>query len=153
MATLNNWTFIDYSNEKSSVGVVSQDLTAGNFATEATEANALRDAILGLSTGTLHRSQRSIVVLGTSTPPTDPFSQRELKWLITYVGITNGKQFQIEIPTADLTGQLVPGTDLALVTSAEWLAFETAFEDFARSPENGTELVQFTGARLVGRNI
>jgi hypothetical protein len=61
--------------------------------------------------------------------------------------------FTIEIAAPDVTDNLNGNTDLADLSSTDWAAFVTAFESFARSPENGTETVTVTKARLVGRNI
>lgn len=153
MATSNGFTLLDHSNEKSNVGMFSTTLTAANFDAEETLFAAVQAAILNLTTGTLNKTQRALVVDGSSTPPTDPYSQRELKWLVTYTGDVSGKSFQIEIPTPDLVDNLVAGSDLADLSSTDWAAFITAFEAFAASPDDDTESVTVVTARLVGRNI
>lgn len=145
-------SFNDYSNEKSSVTVHAQDLTAANFDAQATLAGALSLAVNALSIGQLVRRTISEVEIDSPGTPTNPFAQRELKWLVSYRGDVSGKLFQIEIPCANLTGNLVPGTDLADVTSTSWENFIEAFEAYARSPDSPAEEVVFEGARLVGRN-
>lgn len=147
-------TLIDESLEKTTVAVTSQALSAGNFAAQETAWTALRAAIQALTLGgTVQHS------LGQVTPlsyvvPTDAFAQRELKWLVTYTGDTSGKSFQIEIGSADLAGgRKVAGSDKADMTHADWQAFKTAFEAFARSPDDLTETVTVTGATFVGRNL
>lgn len=145
--------FTDYSNEKSSVTIHSEVLTAGNFAAENTEATALSVATAALSLGVLTRRTLTQVILDDPDTATDVFAQRELKWLVSYQGNTSGKLYSLEIPCADLTGNLVPNTDLADVTSTPWVNFIAAFQAFARAPDNTTETVTFIGARMVGRNI
>lgn len=153
MATSTVFTLLDFSDETSTVSMQGVTLTAANFDAQATLFNAVNSALFNLTLGVEHKHQRSIVTIGSSTPPTDPYAQRELKWLMTYSGNTSGKEFQIEIPTPDLTDNLVPGTDLADLSSTDWAAFVTAFEAYAKSPDNGTEAVTVQSARLVGRNL
>lgn len=146
-------TFNDYSNEESTVRVAGETRTAANFDGQATEATALSVAIAALSIGTLVRRSITDVVLDSPGTPTDAFAQRELKWRVTYRGATSGKEFQIEIPCADLDGNLVPGTDLADLTATPWVNFIAAFEAYGRSPDSPTESVEFVSARVVGRNL
>lgn len=147
-------TLIDESLEKTTVAVNSAALSAGNFAAQETAWTALRTAMQALTLGgTVQHS------LGQFTPlsyvvPTDPFAQREMKWLISYTGDTSGKTFQIELGTADIgNGHKVAGSDRADLTDADWVAFITAFEAFVRSPDDIAEAVTVTGARFVGRNL
>jgi len=154
MPTRNTYSFLDASQETSSFGVVSTDLTAANFDAQATSFASLQSAVDNLSIATLRTTSRAITPdVPNNVVPTNPYAQRELKWLVSYTGDTSGKEFQIEIPAADLTDNLVAGTDLADLTSTDWAAFITAFEAFARSPDDDTETVTVIGARVVGRNI
>lgn len=146
-------TINDYSNEESTVRVFGETRTAANFDGQATEASALSVALAALSIGSLVRRTVTDVILDSPATPTDAFAQRELKWRVTYRGATTGDVFRIEIPAADLDGNLVPGTDLADVTSTPWVNFISAFEAYGRSPDNPTELVEFVSARVVGRNL
>lgn len=151
--TKNLLQFTDYSNEKSSVGIYSADLTAANFAAEQTAAASLAVATGALSIGSLTQRTMTDVLLDSPDIPTNVYAQREIKWLVSYRGDTSGKTFQLEIPAANLTSNLVPNTDLADATSTQWAAWITAFEAFGRSPDNQTETVTFLSARVVGRNI
>jgi len=146
-------TFLDASNETSPVSVTSTVLTAANFDAQVSAFTAFRSAVEALSLGTAQKWALAQSTDGSETLPTNPYAQRELKWLVTYTGNTSGKKFQIEIPAPDLTDNRVPGTDIADPTSADWVAFISAFEAFAKSPDNPTEAVTFVGARMVGRNI
>lgn len=153
MATQNNIQITDYSNEKSSFGVTSITANAGNLAAQQTEAAALVGAIEDLTIGEVTKQAMSLVILDAPAIPTNPYAQREMKWLVQYVGDSSGKIFSIEIAAPDITDNVVPNSDQADLTSTDWAAFVTAFEAFARSPDNGTETVTVIGARLVGRNI
>lgn len=147
-------TLKDFSDENTSVGVYSEALTAGNFAAQETEWTALRTAIQALTLGNTARHSIAQQTEVTTLPPSDPFAQRELKWLVSYVGNVSGKTFQIEMGTADPANDHLSGnTDQADLAQADWVAFITAFEAFAKSPDDITEAVTVTAARLVGRNI
>lgn len=143
----------DYSKEMSSFGVVSVTGNAGNLAAQLGFAAALSSAVENLTIGHLDKYSYAIPVLDNPITPTNVYAQREMKWLVSYTGDTSGKSYSIEIPAPDVTGNLVPNTDMADLTSTDWAAFVAAFEDFARAPDNGTETVTVQGARLVGRNI
>jgi len=153
MATRNPIQITDYSDEKSTFNVVSVTANAGNLAAQQTLAADLVAAIDDLVIGEITKQEQCLVILDTPAIPTSPYAQREMKWLVSYSGDTSGKKFSIEIPTPDITDNVVPNTDVADLSSADWAAFVTAFEAYARSPENGTETVTVLGARLVGRNI
>lgn len=153
MASRTNFTIRDYSNELSNFGVTSLSLSAANFDAQLAALASLSSAVENLTIGHLDKYAVATIPLDTPITPSDPFAQRELKWLVSYTGDVSGKLFQIEIAAPDATDNLVPNSDLADIGSADWLAFVAAFEAVARSPDNGTEAVTVTGARLVGRNI
>jgi len=143
----------DYSNEKSTTVLNTTVLTAGNFAAQQTLAAALAAAIEDLSIGELTKQINSVPVLDTPAIPTNPYAQREMKWLVQYQGDVSGKLFSSEIAAPDITDNVVPNTDTADITSTDWAAFVTAFEAYVKSPDDVTETVTVIGARLVGRNI
>jgi len=153
MATQNQFQITDYSNEKSSFGVVSITANAGNLAAQQTAAAALFAAIEDLSIGELTKQAMNLIIYDTPAIPTSPYAQRELKWLVQYQGDSSGKLYSIEIAAPDVTDNVVVNTDVADLASTDWAAFVTAFESYARAPDNGTETVTVIGARLVGRNI
>jgi len=153
MATRNPIQITDYSDEQSSFAVTSVTVNAGNLAAQQTLAADLVAAIDDLVIGEITKQEQCLVILDTPAIPTSPYAQRELKWLVRYTGNTSGKTFRVEIPTPDITDNVVPNTDIADLTSADWAAFVTAFEAYAKSPDNGTEAVTVVGATLVGRNI
>lgn len=153
MATRNQFQIRDYSNELSSFAVTSVTGNAGNLTAQLALQAALSSAVENLSIG--HLDKYTYVIEGLNSPitPTNVYAQREMKWLVSYMGDTSGKLFQIEIACPNMTDNVAPNSDLADLTSTDWVAFIAAFEDYARSPDNGTETVTVTAARLVGRNI
>jgi hypothetical protein len=153
MASRTNFTIRDYSNELSSFGVVSVTGTAANLDAQLAAAAALSSAIENLTIGHLDKYAYQIFLLDSPITPSNVYAQREVKWLVSYTGDTSGKTFQVEIAAPDLTGNIIANTDQADLTSTDWAAFVTAFEAYARSPDNGTETVTVQSARIVGRNI
>jgi hypothetical protein len=153
MSTRNQFQITDYTDEKSSFAVISITANAGNLAAQQTAAAALFAAVEDLTIGEVTKQIMGLEIYNTPALPTNAFAQREIKWLVYYVGDSSGKVFTIEIAAPDVTDNLNGNTDLADLSSTDWAAFVTAFESFARSPENGTETVTVTKARLVGRNI
>lgn len=148
-----NFTFLDYSNEKSVVSMYNGQITAASIAGFLTAFGGMRTALEGITLGVVH--QEAWVgdqTLLSNDPPTNVFAQRELKWLVTYRGDTSNKIFNLTIPTADPTGRLVAGTDLANLANTEMAAFVTAFEAFAKTPDDDTEGVEVLEIRLIGRN-
>lgn len=153
MSTQNTLQITDYSNEKSSFGVVSVTGTAGNLTAQETAAAALAAAVGNLTIGVLSRQAYAIILIDAPGVATNPYAQRELKWLVQYQGNSSGKLFSIEIAAPDVTDNVVVNSDVANLGSVDWLAFVSAFEAYAKSPDNGTEAVTVIGARLVGRNL
>lgn len=153
MATRNNFTIRDYSNELSSFGIISVTGNAGNLAAQLALQTTLSSAVENLTIGHLDKYTYSIEGLNSPVTPSNVYAQREVKWLVSYVGDTSGKVFTIEIAAPNLTDNLNGNSDQADLSSADWVAFVDAFEDYARSPDNGTETVSVVSARVVGRNI
>lgn len=147
------FTYLDNSNEKSAVRIYNGPINAGTYAGYVTAYGALETALSAITLGTLaQRSVNTSTTIVSQTAPSDENAQRERKWLVTYQGDTSLKKFQMEIPTADLSGtHLLPNTDLADLTDADIAAFVTAFETIARSPDSESETVTVLSMRHVGR--
>lgn len=145
-------TYLDYSKEKANLRLRVEEITAANIAAQLTEIQALGAAIADLSLGTLHKSatlQNDSVI--SNTPPSDVNAQRERKWLVTYRDDVTEQLYQFEIPAANLTGNLLPNSDEADLTSTDWAAFITAFEAVVLSPDGNAVTVE--SARHVGRKL
>lgn len=149
----NTFTITDYSQENSSFGFTSAALTAGNIVAQTTLAATLLTATEDLTIGNVAKQQVAQILHDDPGVPSDPFAQRELKWLVSYQAVTSGKKFSLEIAAPSLTGNLVAGSDVADTSSADWVAWIAAFVAFAKSPDDIADSVIVLGARLVGRNI
>ena len=147
-------TFQDYSTEKSNMRITTITPNAASYDGWNTDIAALKTALAAITLGELNTETRSALVdLVSSDAPTNALAQREVKWLVSYKGNTSEKVFRTEIPTADIVGHLLPASDLADLEETDMAAFVSAFEDIARSPDNGTEACTVISIRLVGRNI
>ncbi len=153
MATSNTYQITDYSNEKSSFSVTSITATAANLVVQQGLAADLAAAVADLTIGELTKQQMGLIILDTPAIPTNVYAQREMKWLVQYIGDASGKVFRTEIAAPNATDNLVVNSDKADLTSTDWAAFVSAFEAYVRSPDNGTETVTVLRADLVGRNI
>lgn len=153
MPTQNGFQITDYSNEKSSFQVTSPDVNAGNLAAQQTLAAALAAAVDNLTIGALTKQTMNLVILDSPAIPANVYAQRELKWLVSYIGDSSGKIFQTEIAAPDLTDNVVVNSDVANLASTDWAAFVTAFEAFVRSPDDPAETVTVLRAENVGRNL
>jgi len=149
----NTMQITDFSDERSSFGFESAALTAGNIAAQATAAGTLEAATEALTIGNISKNQVAQILLDDPGVPTNPYAQRELKWLVSYHNTTTGKKFTLEIAAPDLTDNLVAGTDIADLTSTDWAAWVTAFEAYAKPEDDLTNAVAVDGAVVVGRNL
>jgi len=154
-------TYLDYSNERSSVSVEIPLVTAANFAATATLINNLVAAAVNIIGGTLNRRILTIPTPASGLVPADELAQREDKWIVGYTdttanlaaGVTNpyyGKRFTVGIATADLLNHLSSNSDFADLADAEIAAFVAAFEALAKSPTGGDVEVNYL--KFVGRN-
>jgi hypothetical protein len=156
MATVHtsSLTYLDFSNEQASVKINNGPITALTIAGFLSAFGDFQGATDAIVKGTRIRDEwvgdRTTLA---AAAPSDEFAQRELKWLVTYEGSTSHKKFTLTIPTADPTGRLVAGTDLADLTNTDIAAWVTKFEAIAKSPDSDTEGVNVLSIRLVGRNI
>lgn len=145
-----NLTFVDYSGESSSVGAYFPTINAGNIAAQTGLMDDLSDAIQGVSICNLQKDSRTLAetkfAVGNAT---NPFAQRELKWLVR-MRDTNGNAATFEIPGADLS-LLSPNTDKLDVTTTEGAALVAAINAGAKS--NDGETLTFVEAVVVGRSI
>jgi hypothetical protein len=149
----NTMTITDFSEENSSFGFESAALTAGNIVAQTAAAGTLEAATEALTIGNVAKNQVSQILLDDPGVPSNPYAQRELKWLVRYENSTTGKKFSLEIAAPDLTDNLVAGSDVADLTSTAWAAWVTAFEAYAKPEDNLANAVHVLGATLVGRNI
>lgn len=152
-------TLYDYDNSPSVVSfTVDQEAT---FAAQLTKLTALVDAISGITLGQERARFVTRMVREASTGPAPVDAQRGSKWVVRFRDITErfdltpgsglgdgefnpayGKQFSLEIPTADKQASLYNRQgywtyDRVTDSPTEWSDFVTAFEADARSVTGG----------------
>lgn len=116
------------------------------------EITAIFDAIVDITIGNVEKS-----VLKTATDkdagvvgvPSNPFAQREIKWLIRYTDSVTAKKYRSEVPTADLAFTSA-GTDFMDLGSAEGIALISALEAGIVSQDGNA--VNVDTVEFVGRN-
>lgn len=146
------WSFQDYSREKSRVRFQFADLTAGNFVATQALMDDVRDAILGVQVENALQTYEIVaqVVFNSRAPASSPAAQRENKWLCTIADTVTNKLYHHEIPLADLT-LCTANSDFMDLSAGDGLALKTAIEAGVKSPAgNAVSLisVQFVGKRL-----
>lgn len=132
-----------------------ETLTAANFAGQMTEQDALNDSLAAIILGTVIANSTShrIAKNPANATPADANAQRGNKWHVFTVDITDElaagvpnpyywKPFDYEVPTADLSLR-VNDSNVVWVQGgannvADFDAFVTAFNAYAKSPVGGT---------------
>lgn len=126
------------------------DLTAGNIVAETTKADTLRTELEKITLGGIQKRELVAWVNNTKIAPTDPFAQREIKWVVYYHDNVTGKVWNLELPCADLD-KLDPDTnDRADKTDPDVITFIAAFEAFQVSPVGNPVTVDYIA--FAGRN-
>lgn len=149
MAGRGTWSVRDYSGEQSAVSMPGTNMNAGNIAAQTGLIGDLSDAIQAVILGYLFKESAFAFETAIAGSVTDPFAQRELKWLVTLED-SGGILHNMSIPTPDLQF-LVAGSDLADLSGAEMVALIAAIEAYYKA--NGTLAVTVSSIRLVGRNL
>lgn len=145
-----NLSLVDFDNESSTVGVRWVDLTSGNITAQLALIATLRAAIEAVCLGTPRKE--TIIANDTDIAgalPTDPFAQRETKWLVSGHD-SAGLSATLEIPCADLAA-LAGGTGSMDITAGVGLALANALNAGWRS--RAGNLVTVETIVHVGRNI
>lgn len=147
-----NFTILDASEETSTTKFYFGAITALNIAGFLTQFGNLRTAVSGIIKGVVSKeSWTGDSTVLSNTAPSDDTAQIELKWLVSYEGVTSKKKYRSEIPTPD-TSKLIPGTDKADLTDTDIAAYITAAEALQKTPDDDTEGINIIDIRLVGRN-
>lgn len=143
------------SSELSTHKIPSYQIDAANLATWLTGWGSYKTALDAIILGVIQKEHVAIYdTLISNAVPASPFAQRELKILVTYVGDTSERVFQLEIPTPDLAALTLGANDsIVLADGGVMAAWKTAFEAIARAPDDDAETVTVSGAQLVGRNL
>lgn len=142
----------DYDAETTTFRVSAAELNAGNIAAQLTLQAALGTAINDMVLGSLWRIAYGNEVPGVTPQASDPFAQREMKWLISYTDDVTGKLYQCELGTADLSNLDPNNRDSANIGDGGVVdAFVAAFEAYVVAPDTGNA-VSIVSIIPVGRN-
>lgn len=127
------FSFSDYDGEKSNVTINTVEITAANLDAQATLAATLRGAINAIILGGVNKVVISDTTWDTVVPSTDPFSQREIKWVIIAEDTAGNRFRSNEIPMANLV--LLAGGNKYIVKNG-----------FIATPDAGGEIADFVAA-------
>jgi len=146
------FTYQDYSREKSRVRFNVQTMTAANFDATISLINALSTAILGVQVENALQSKRVIAQdnLISRAAATDKASQRETKWLITLEDATLHTLSRHEIPLAD-TQYVTANTDFMDLSAGAGDTLKSAVEAGCKSPAGNA--VNVMSVQLVGKRL
>ena len=144
----------DYAGQSSSFEFPTVDLTNANLDATVTLIDAVVSAAADIGLGMLQTKQiiASVTDL-SSASASNPAARRELKWLMTFVDLTDGHSETKEFPAVDVTNAdlFVANSEDADLTASEWVSFKSAIQAVIKS--NTAHSMSLTAARLVGRNL
>jgi len=151
----NVFTIIDRSEERSTHDVAGATLTAANYDAQEALLVTLKSALDAIIIGNVEQrvsSQGTFYAVGV---PSDPYAQRELKLLVRYQNDSTAKIYRVEVACPKLASLTYEGTsDFILLADAGIMAaYVTAFEAFARAPDDVTQTVTVLSAQVIGRNL
>lgn len=150
MATENNGRYrhglIDFDGQKRQFSFDTIVVTAANHDAQKTEHDNLIAAIADVTLGLLDfeeyvadREQIRPVVR-----PSAASAQVNIEWVVTYVDDVTGTEFNVRVPTADVTDTTLfaAGSNLWDPADAKWVTFIAAFEAHIVSPAGNAVSVQ-----------
>lgn len=145
----------DYDGERSTAQATVAALTAANLDAQEAAFLSFRDALaaitLGVRVGYSHIKDEQTVA--PDTKASDPFAQREAKWLVRYTdGVASPPtNHRMEIPCPDLQYLDTNNRGFADLTDPAVASFVSAFEAFILSPAGNAvtvDSIQHIGANL-----
>ena len=99
----NTYSWSDYDGESSNMTINTVEITAANVDAQQTLLTTLRTALNDITIGVVSKSVLSDIGWDTLTPTTNPFGQREIKWVIIVEDTLGNRYKANEVPTADLS--------------------------------------------------
>lgn len=151
------YSWHDYDGEPTSMTVNTVEITAANLDAQSTLATALRSALNGITVGVVEQAVIRDNIWDTVAPTTDPWGQRETKWVIISQDTAGNKFRSNDVPIADLTlleggNKYIIKNGIVAVTAgaAAVTAFKDAYEAFAVS--NAGLSLTIIDMYQVGRN-
>lgn len=147
----------DYDGEPARTVFNTVEITDANLAAQATLATTLRTTLNALLRSPVEQAVITDNVWDNVVPVTDPYAQREIKWVVIVQDISGNKYKANEFPCADLellennSKYLIKSGNVVVTSSAaDVTAFKDAYEAFAVS--NSGEALTIWDMYQVGRN-
>lgn len=145
-------TYIDYDSETADFAIYHDVMTSANIVALQAAVVTLYQAADAICTGTPMAYRFENLYTLTGTPPTDPWSQREIKWRVDYHDAVTGDKHRTELPCADLDNLDPDDRSHAHIGDAGAVdAFVTAFEAIVKTKVGNAVVVDEITA--VGRNL
>lgn len=130
----------DYDGDKKQFSIgVADTLASANFDANETAAEAIRDAILGVTLGNLASFSWTVRTDSPAdTNPSSPVAQTNIQWLVTCIDAVDNNKFTFTIPTAEISDEdlFETNSSSANLSEARWVALVDALEASGRSPSN-----------------
>ena len=152
-----SFSWYDYDSEKSGTSINLAETTELTLAAQNSAITTLRNAMDDLTIAPVSKASQTDIIFDTPVVPTDPFAQREIKWVVIAQDASGNKFKANEIPTANLdllengSKYLVKSGVTTVVTAAAAVnAFVSAYEALALS-QSGQALT-VVDIYQVGRN-
>lgn len=149
----------DHTRELASHTFPITQLTAGNFVAQLALGAAYEAAVDAVTLGVQAKQKMVAFENLDVSVPANGNAQVEMAWVVHYHDNeeffdppTNSifnenygvpQTIRIATPDAGTTALRQPNSDLADMTHASWVAFKTAFEDFALSQGGGDVVIDF----------
>ena len=132
------FTWHDYDGEPARTTFNTVEIDETNLVAQAAAANALRTAINALTLAPVESAMITDRIWDAVTAISNPFAQREIKWVVIVQDAEGNKFKANEFPTANLdllennSKYLVKSGNVVVTTAAAAVqAFITAYEAFA----------------------
>lgn len=135
-----HFSWHDYDGEPARTTFNTVEITAANLDAQATLLTTLRTALNALLLASVEQAVITDNIWDNVVPVTDPFAQREIKWVVIVQDTAGNKYKSNEFPMADLSllennsKYLIKSGNVVVTASAAAVtAFKDAFEAVAVS--------------------
>lgn len=136
----------DYDGQRRQFSFDTAVITAANHDAQKTLHDALVAAIADVTLGTLDFEEfvADREQIRPLVNPAAAAAQVNIEWVITYVDDVNSSEYNVRVPTADITDTTLfaAGSNEWDPTDAKWVQFVTDFEAFVLSPDGNAVSVQ-----------
>lgn len=139
-------SLVDYDGQRRQFSFDSAVITAANHDAQKTEHDNLVAAIADVTLGNLDFEEfvADREQIRPLVNPAGASAQVNIEWVITYVDDVTTSEYNVRVPTADITDTTLfaAGSNLWDPTDAKWVTFVAAFEAHVLSPDGNAVTVQ-----------